>query len=154
MARTINLNSVLDLLRVAQVATLTEREMEVGAAFLSLWPSRGETLNSFRRTPNCGSCKHTLLEVLSEDPGRVKAFLKKIDPGQEYVVDVAASLPVGVARPINAHENKSMAGEVRDIEDTPEAYGKCIQDIRLRGWRYIGLTVRPLEPGRVRLYFY
>jgi len=150
----VNLNTVLDMLRMKEPTAPTERELNTAAAYMYLWPNDGATLNKFRSSPNCGSCRAALIELLAADPGRVKAFLKRVNPTEEYTVDVEASGPIGRERAAMPAGQHSVVGEVHDIADSAEAYGKFVKEIRLRGGRYSGLSVRQLEPGKVRIYFY
>jgi hypothetical protein len=154
MAKRVNLNTVLDMLRVNDFASQSEEDMRIGSAFVSLWPKEASTLNNFREKPRCGGCKGAMVELLAAEPGRVKAFLKRVSPGEEFTVDVASDIPHGTPRARDPMGPKSVVGEVHDLDDSPEAYGKFIQEIRLRGGRYNGLAVRPLELGKVRVYFY
>lgn len=165
MARVLNLQQLLERMRVKDVSAPTEQETTVAAAFIKYWPRHGNTLNSYRRKPGCGSCKASLVGLFQDDPGRVKAMLKAIDPTEDWdvrLVDTSSPRkPERITRQGNGRTDElrdqtvvSMIGQSFDIDDTKEAYAKFLADVRMRAGRYNGLTVRSLEPGRVRVYFY
>jgi len=152
MALRLNLNALIDRLKVGNQEAITQSEFEAGSIFVSLWPKEMGALNKFRQQPTCSSCRHSLLDVLSLDVGRTTAFAQRLFPGKEIQLDMGGSsasrMSGGQALP------KSIVGQVRDIEDTPEAYDRLLNEVRVAGGRYQGLTVRALVPGTIRIYFY
>lgn len=156
MGKRVNLNTVLDFLRTPDVNNQSDEERRIGREFVKLWPQHGETLNKFRDKPGCGSCRHSMLDVLSEEPAKVGKLLRQINPDEDWSVDPTANRAVSTARPpmpVPAKPN-SLVGKSFDIPDTPEAYEQFMETQRRQGARYMGLAVRALESQMVRLYFF
>lgn len=120
----------------------------VSRHFLNLYPKSGNVLAKFRESPNCGTCKSAMKELLLQDPHRAAKFLSQITGGKEYQLQTEPTMKVVKPSP------KYIAGQVRDIADTEEAYKNLIQELQAGSLRYTGLSVRSLGDGRVRVYFY
>ena len=151
----VNLNQLLDLLRVDDINRQTEEELRVGSEFATIWPGSIDTLNDYRRKRSCGTCKYRLMELFQEDPANTQKFFARVWTTGNAQLDIAGSR----ARAVPVRESSRstptlIAGEVMDIDDTPEAYAALIADLQIQRKRYTGLTVRELQPGTVRVYFF
>lgn len=155
MGRRVNLNTVLDFLKTLDVKKQTDEERRIGREFVRIWPQQAEVLNEFRQHPNCGSCRQTLLELLSGEPAKVGKLLRQINPKEEWQLDPTANRPLGTHhRPRQPVESNSLTGQCFDLPDTVEAYKEFMERQKRLGARFNGLSVRSLASGMVRLYFF
>lgn len=154
--RPINLTGLLELLHVHTPSARTEREQQIAAHFKSVWPDSAKHLDSFQAKSGCGSCRHQLVEALTANPGKILSFLRLVDPGEQWDL---TPLSVQTAQPeeyLQLHKPAAtnMRGQVREIDDTPQAYADFYSGLLADRARYAGFAVCPAGPGKVKIYFY
>lgn len=143
---------LLDMLRQRRHTSPTEEEVRVYDAFLKIWPNARRVLYSFIRNPSCGSCRAALTEHLTSDAGKVLLFLNELNPDQEW--DLRALDKSVPRRMTTAVPSISLYGQVREIDDTSEAYADFMDDLRRDNAKFRGFAVSHIEGGKLRLYFY
>lgn len=154
MTRPVTMSTLLDMLRQRDKARPTENEKVIYRAFVKLWPNARRALTSFIRNPSCGSCRADLTEYLVGDASKVLAFLKEVDPDEQWDLRPFSSQQTSHQQQAPRIPSVTMRGQCRDIKDTPEAYADLMDELKRENARYAGLAVRPLAKDMVRIYFY
>lgn len=142
-------------------------EDELQALFLQLWPDQEKNLRSYRAKPGC-SCRGLIQQEMVKDLTKLQQLLdalkrlrgksfSKPEPGVPMDSPLVARQDVAQSFPAAGRQGpplRHLQGQTRDIADTPAAYAELIKTLQGQGFRYAGLTVRALDNGHVRIYFY
>lgn len=165
----ITIEDLILFLKPSRAGQLTQAQSDVATRFNEVYsfPEARMALDAYIRRPDCGSCKRDLATILAQDKDRLKTFTSVIDwnrafrytapdeqddlPGTDGPVrEPASASPWSSGRP----RPTQMAGQFRDIPDTPEAYQQLLRELNTANARFSGLAVRDLQEGQIRVYFY
>lgn len=140
-------------------------EDELKTLFLELWPDQARHLASYRAKPGC-SCRGHLQEAMIKEPAKLATLLEALyrlrgktflKPETGEIMDASSPRPGSAAQAAVAARPpplRHLQGQTRDIPDTPEAYAGLLKDLQKQGLRFTGLSVRQLDNGNLRVYFY
>ncbi len=142
-------------------------EIELNTLFLELWPDQKDHLRTYRGKPDC-SCRAHIQQAMIADTDKLQQFLNavkrlrgtdflKMDQAVPENLPPLAVPPKPAGVPAAAAPGaplRHLAGQTRDIVDTPEAYTQLLRDLQKQGLRFMGLTLRPVGENRLRVYFY
>lgn len=125
-------------------------ERELIDLFKSLWPDQQQNLLSFRAKPDC-QCKNQMMQRMAQTPELLHQLLDRLKatrgktffysgdqpPPQPVTGGAVLSVDQSLPQPKVFH----LAGQVRKIPNTPEAYLQLLAGLRQQGGRYTGLSV-------------
>lgn len=135
--RPVQVHEILTGLRYKDPTNPTREEVGFRRRFLTIWPEQEVNILSFQDDPNC-KCSAKLLQAMQADRNKLQAAVKVIyDDPETFVV-----FP------------KSVVGEIRVIDDTDKAYEDMIDHAVKYGESFRGLFLRPIEGGKLKVYFY
>ncbi len=146
MPTKVYLHQVIRSLLCADVSAPTQVEEANKAAFLGIWPGLENDIDEYRKNHNC-SCRFKLMEAMRENRDGIQAYLRKINKQDEWQVDLSIT-------DSDRGRQRSARGFVRDIDDSEEAFMALLVEMTQARLRFMGLTVRDIGEGKIRVYFY
>ena len=153
MAEVVTPSRFLDILRSGWAGRVSADEAQRIAE--QTWPAIRPSLSRYRTTPHCSSCRAEVLQLAGHQPGRILQFFHALSPGTEFdlspLLDGAPDRPTA---PQPAVRPPNLAGQTRDIADTPEAYAELMEELRRGSAQFRGLSVLHLSAQTLRIYFY
>ena len=134
-------------------------ELQLLALFDAEWPDQRAHLQSYRAKPDC-SCKNDILKALATNETGLAKLLDRLTAlrGKTYWHSGDVPLPpqAGPTPNLSAGRPKTwhLAGQVRRIVDTPEAYARMLRDLAAQGGRYTGLSCVARPDTHLDIFFY
>ena len=135
--KAVQVHEILSSLRYRDPTKPTPEEIGFRRRFLKIWPDQEVNILSFQDDPNC-KCSAKILQAVQADRDKLQAAVKTIYEDPEIFVVFP----------------RSIVGEVRVVDDTDKAYEDMIDHAVKYGESFRGMFLRPIEGGKIKVYFY